>query len=77
MNTVELKNCPFCGSNAERKTNKRYRKGYLATVGCKSQLCPAKISQATLHGDVEEAYKFAESVWNKRTDPVMEGKDGE
>jgi hypothetical protein len=62
----QLKPCPFCGSKAERKTNKRYRKGYAAIVGCTSQLCPAKIQQATLHGTVEDAYKHAASAWNKR-----------
>ena len=68
----ELKPCPFCGSSAERKTNKRYRTGFLATVGCKSQLCPAKISQATLNKDVEEAYKYATHCWNRRVSEVSE-----
>lgn len=62
----ELKHCPFCGSPAERKTNKKYRKGYVAAVGCTSQLCPAQIQQATLYGVAEDAYKNAAKVWNKR-----------
>lgn len=55
----ELLNCPFCGGEAERKENKRYRKGYLAVIGCSNQQCPAKISQATLYGTVEDAYIHA------------------
>lgn len=65
---MELKPCPFCGSEAERKTNRKYRKGYAATVGCVSQLCPAKIEQATLNGSRETAYQYAEQVWNKRVE---------
>ena len=68
----ELKPCPFCGSPAERKGNRRYRKGYAATVGCTSQRCPAKIEQATLHGTVEDAYIHAENVWNRRAKPANE-----
>lgn len=63
---TKIKPCPFCGSEAERKGNRRYRKGYSATVGCAAQLCPAKIEQATISGDVETAYQHAENVWNRR-----------
>jgi hypothetical protein len=62
----QLKPCPFCGSKAEFKTNRKYRKGYSAAVGCANQLCPAEIRQATLNGTVEDAYHYASSVWNKR-----------
>ena len=65
----ELKACPFCGHQAERKGNRKYKKGYAATVGCMNQLCPAKIEQATICGTVEDAYKHAENVWNRRTQP--------
>ena len=61
-----LKSCPFCGNLAERKGYKKYRKGFLATVGCSLHTCPAKISQATLHGIPEDAYKYAEKAWNTR-----------
>jgi hypothetical protein len=66
----EIKACPFCGSPSERKGNRRYRKGYAATVGCTR--CPLKIEQATLCGTVEDAYKHAESLWNRR--PSTENK---
>ena len=62
----ELKPCPFCGREAERKTNRKYRNGYSAIVGCTNQLCPAKIEQATLFGSAEDAYKHAEDAWNER-----------
>jgi hypothetical protein len=64
--TPELKLCPFCGKRGVRKTNKRYRKGYMAEVGCASQFCTAKVSAATLYGGREEAYKYAEDMWNRR-----------
>ena len=62
----ELKPCPFCGSKAERKKNKKYRTGYAAIVGCVNQLCPAQIQQATLFGTIEDAYQNAENMWNRR-----------
>jgi hypothetical protein len=64
---MELKTCPFCGSKAERKTNRKTRLGgYSAVVGCKNKKCPAQIEQATIYGTVEIAYQYAEEVWNKR-----------
>jgi len=65
--TNKLMTCPFCGREAERKANRRYRKGFIAGVGCVSQRCPAKIEQATMSGTPEQAYKHAENVWNDRT----------
>ena len=64
----ELKKCPFCGEPGEQKGNRRYKKGYAATVGCSNGLCPAKIEQATLCGNVEDAYRHAENAWNRRAD---------
>lgn len=60
----ELKPCPFCGNKAEYKSNKRYRGGIAATVGCSS--CAAKMQQATLKGTVIDAYGHAGRAWNKR-----------
>lgn len=65
-NQNKLKPCPFCGKPAERKTNRKYRKGYVAEVGCSSQMCTAKVSAATLYGGREEAYGYAENHWNRR-----------
>lgn len=64
--TTELKPCPFCGYRAERKMNRKYRKGYVAGVGCASQMCTAAVSAATLYGGREEAYEYAEKSWNRR-----------
>ena len=66
MDESQLKHCPFCGGKAELKTNKKYRKGYIAYVGCASQLCGAKVSQATMYGGRDEAYQYAIKFWNKR-----------
>lgn len=65
-NMNELKPCPFCGAAAERQGYRKYRKGYAATVGCSDPVCPAKIEQATLYGDVGTAYEHATSAWNRR-----------
>lgn len=58
--------CPLCGDKMERKENKRRGKGHEASVGCVNQLCPMKITQATLYGTAEVAYRHAENVWNTR-----------
>lgn len=81
----DLKPCPFCGSAAERKGNRPYRNGYSATVGCTSRFCPAEIAQATSCGTAEDAYTYAENVWNRRAQPdnapltleELRGMDGE
>lgn len=66
-NQNELKPCPFCGGKAEHKTYRKYRKGYVAVVGCARQQCPATISQATFIGTPEYAFKLAAATWNDRT----------
>lgn len=72
----ELKPCPFCGSKAERKTNRKDRAGFIASVGCVNQLCPAQIQQATLVGTAEDAYQYAEDAWNTRH-TIDESNQGE
>jgi len=71
--TMELKSCPFCGSIATRKTHKKYRGGYMATVGCTR--CGAMIERATKHNDYELAYQYAENAWNERLEVITDGAE--
>jgi hypothetical protein len=70
---TDIKKCPFCGSESDRKLINKYRKikgrgqSYLAIVGCTR--CTAQVQAAAF--DIETAWGYAENLWNKRTNEAM------
>lgn len=63
----ELKKCPFCGEEAELKSNYGYY-GYFVTVEC--EFCGAQtkgFSAGIKNENKEKAFKRAKAAWNRRT----------
>lgn len=68
---IQLKPCPFCGHQGERKSIKPYRKikgmqFYLAAIGCSHHGCTAQVTQAA--ADKETAWEYASALWNRRAE---------
>lgn len=59
MDMIDLKPCPFCGSDAEMQQGKYrgMRTFYVSCHGCGAQT------------DLEYAEEFAEELWNERVEP--------